>query len=123
VKQEVAVAYRSPQLSAKSNTTARPNPRPWAARMAAATALCMLSCAAVAQSTQPANTANHSAAAKPASADAAQNSKFDPRDLSGVWNPAPYMQPKGEVNPLDLGGNPKPLPPFTPTGRAAYEAK
>ena len=32
------------------------------------------------------------------------------------------MQPKGEVNPLDLGGHPNPLPPFTPAGEATYLA-
>lgn len=57
------------------------------------------------------------AAAKPA----AKSQNYDPRDFSGVWDPAPYMQPKGEVNPLDLGGNPNPLPPFTTQGRATYE--
>lgn len=69
-----------------------------------------------AQSSRPAAATPHTATAK------SSNTKFDPHDLSGVWNPAPYMQPKGEVNPLDLGGNPNPLPPFTPPGRAAYEA-
>ena len=47
---------------------------------------------------------------------------FDPHDLSGIWNPAPFMQPKGEVNPLDLEGHPNPLPPFTPEGQAKYLA-
>jgi hypothetical protein len=47
---------------------------------------------------------------------------FNPRDFSGVWNPAPFMQPKEEVNPLDLSGHPKILPPFTPEGQANYEA-
>lgn len=69
-----------------------------------------------AQSNRPAAATPHAATAK------SSNAKFDPRDLSGVWNPAPYMQLKGEVNSLDLGGNPNPLPPFTPPGRAAYEA-
>ena len=47
---------------------------------------------------------------------------FDPHDLTGIWNPAPFMQPKGEVNPLDLGGHPDPLPPFTAEGEAKYRA-
>ena len=46
----------------------------------------------------------------------------DPHDFSGVWDTAPYMQPKGEVNPLDLSGHPTTLPPFTPWGKAKYEA-
>jgi hypothetical protein len=46
----------------------------------------------------------------------------DPRSFAGVWNPAPYMQPKGEVDPLDLSGHLKLLPPFTAEGQAAYEA-
>jgi hypothetical protein len=45
-----------------------------------------------------------------------------PHDFSGVWDPAPFMQPKGEVNPLDLGGHPNPLPPFTAWGKEKYEA-
>ncbi len=36
----------------------------------------------------------------------AQAKAFDAHDFAGVWNPAPRMQPKGEVNPLDLGGHP-----------------
>jgi len=47
---------------------------------------------------------------------------FDAHDLTGVWNPAPYLQPKGEVNPEDLSGHPDPLPPFTPAGQARYLA-
>ena len=47
---------------------------------------------------------------------------FDAHDLTGIWNPAPFMQPKGEVNPLDLGGHPSPLPPFTPSGEKTYLA-
>jgi len=47
---------------------------------------------------------------------------FDAHDLTGIWNPAPFMQPKGEVNPLDLGGHPNPLPPFTPSGEKTYLA-
>jgi hypothetical protein len=50
------------------------------------------------------------------------SASFDPRDFSGVWNPAPLLQPKGEVNPLDLGGNPNPLPPFSAAGLAKYQA-
>src|SRR3984893_8320165 len=46
----------------------------------------------------------------------------DPHDFSGVWDTAPYMQPKGEVNPLDLSGHPTTLPPFTPWGKAKYDA-
>ena len=53
----------------------------------------------------------------------AKNQPYDAHDFSGVWDPAPYMQPKdGEVNPLDLSGHPKILPPFTPEGKAKYEA-
>src|SRR3981189_2441982 len=51
----------------------------------------------------------------------AQSKAFDAHDFAGVWNPAPRMQPKGEVNPLDLGGHPNPLPPFAPAGQAKYE--
>jgi hypothetical protein len=47
---------------------------------------------------------------------------FDPHDFTGVWNPAPQLQPKGEVHPLDLGGHPDPLPPFNAAGRAKYLA-
>ena len=48
-------------------------------------------------------------AQQPVTAKADANSTaFDPRDFSGVWNPAPRMQPKGEVDPLDLGGHPNP---------------
>ena len=87
--------------------------------MIAVMALLAFSALAHAQSSPSgASTAN---ASKTKSANA-QTAKFDPHDFSGVWNPAPYMQPKGEVNPLDLGGNPNPLPPFTAAGRAAYEA-
>ena len=52
----------------------------------------------------------------------AKSQPYDPHDFSGIWNPSPAMQPKGEVNPLDLGGNPNPLPPFTAVGLAKYEA-
>jgi len=52
----------------------------------------------------------------------AKAAAFDPHDLTGIWNPAPFMQPKDEVNPLDLGGHPNPLPPFTPAGEAKYLA-
>lgn len=90
--------------------------------VAAALALSLFSSAALAQSTGSAAPAKQGAASKSAAAGNATSAKFDPHDLSGVWNPAPYMQPKGEVNPLDLGGNPNPLPPFTAAGRAAYEA-
>lgn len=75
---------------------------------------------ALAQSNRPAAPATTAANAK--SVNARSNAGFDPHDFSGVWNPAPYLQPKGEVNPLDLGGNPNPLPPFSPEGRAAYES-
>jgi hypothetical protein len=47
---------------------------------------------------------------------------YDPHDFSGIWNPDPKMQPKGEVNPLDLGGDPHPLPPFSAEGEAKYLA-
>jgi hypothetical protein len=59
---------------------------------------------------------DHSSTAKPNAA------SFDLHDFTGIWNPAPFMQPKGEVNPLDLGGHPNPLPPFTPAGEAKYLA-
>ena len=52
----------------------------------------------------------------------ANAASFDSHDLTGIWNPAPFMQPKGEVNPLDLGGHPNPVPPFTPAGEAMYLA-
>jgi len=45
---------------------------------------------------------------------------YDAHDITGVWNPAPYMQPKDEVNPLALNGEPTPLPPFTPWGKQKY---
>jgi len=41
-----------------------------------------------------------------------QSSSLRPRYFTGIWNPAPFMQPKGEVHPLDLGGQSNPLPPF-----------
>src|SRR5579863_8271796 len=59
---------------------------------------------------------DHSGVAKAS----AKGGAFDVHDLTGIWNPAPFMQPKGEVNPLDLGGHPDPLPPFTPAGEAKY---
>src|SRR6202161_306332 len=59
---------------------------------------------------------DHSAAAK------TNGAAFDAHDFTGIWNPAPFLQPKGEVNPLDLGGHPNPLPPFTPEGQAQYQA-
>ena len=52
----------------------------------------------------------------------ADTQRSEMRDFSGVWDPAPYMQPKGEVNPLDLSGHPSPLPPFTAWGKEKYEA-
>src|SRR5258707_6396427 len=62
------------------------------------------------------------AAQQPGTAKAdAQSKAFDTHDFAGVWNPAPRMQPKGEVNPLDLGGHPNPLPPFAPARQAKYE--
>jgi hypothetical protein len=53
---------------------------------------------------------------------ATKDQPYDPRDFSGVWDTAPYMQPKGEVNPLDLSGHLTLLPPFTPEGQAKYDA-
>ncbi len=44
------------------------------------------------------------------------------RDFSGVWDPAPYMKPAGEVDPWDLRPNPRVLPPFNDWGKAKYEA-
>jgi hypothetical protein len=58
----------------------------------------------------------------PAPKSAAKSALFDAHDFSGVWNPAPGMQPKGEVHPLDLGGHPDPLPPFNAEGQAKYLA-
>ena len=46
----------------------------------------------------------------------------DPRDFSGVWDPAPYLRLKEEVDPWNLRTPPKVLPPFTPWGKAKYEA-
>jgi hypothetical protein len=60
------------------------------------------------------------AAAKPE----AKGQSYDPRDFSGVWDPALYMQPKNQVF-VDGVGKPKDdsqLPPFTPVGRAQYDA-
>jgi hypothetical protein len=113
---------RSPKSNVQSNCDAAVAPRSSQLCIVATVALCFFSSAALAQSTVPSSTTPHSAATKSPRAGSAANTKFDPHDFSGVWNPAPYMQPKGEVNPLDLGGNPNPLPPFTPEGRAAYEA-
>ena len=50
-----------------------------------------------------------------------KNLPYDKHDITGVWDPAPYMQPKDEVNPLALNGEPTPLPPFTPWGQQKYE--
>src|ERR1700687_4165510 len=61
---------------------------------------------------------DHSGAAKTDAKAAA----FDPHDLTGIWNPAPFMQPKAEVSPLDRAGHPSPLPPFTPAGETPYLA-
>jgi hypothetical protein len=49
---------------------------------------------------------------------------FSPRDLAGVWNPAPSMQPKDEP-PVAAGlvfKKSDPLPPFTPFGKTKYDA-
>jgi len=75
-------------------------------------AVIALSPAALAQTSRPAGAAKPDTKAKP----------FDAHDLSGVWNPAPFMQPKGAVNPLDLGPHPNPLPPFSAAGKAQYDA-
>lgn len=46
---------------------------------------------------------------------------FGPHDFNGVWDTAPYMQPRNEVHPF--GGPPgTPPPPFTPEGEAKYKA-
>ena len=50
-----------------------------------------------------------------------KNLPYNAHDITGVWNPAPYMQSKDEVNPLALNGEPTPLPPFTPWGKQKYE--
>src|ERR1700686_347906 len=47
---------------------------------------------------------------------------IDTSFFSGIWDPAPYMRPTEEVDPWDLRPNPKVLPPFTPWGKAKYEA-
>jgi len=65
-----------------------------------------------------AQTAQSSGAPKPK----AKPGTFDARDFSGVWNPAQRMQPRGQVNPIDLSGHPDPLPPFNPAGQAKYLA-
>jgi len=65
-----------------------------------------------------AQTAQSSGAPKPK----AKPGAFDARDFSGVWNPAQSMQPRGQVNPIDLSGHPDPLPPFNPAGQAKYLA-
>lgn len=45
---------------------------------------------------------------------------FDSHDFNGVWDTAPYMQPRNEVHPF--GGPPgTPPPPFTPEGKAKNE--
>jgi hypothetical protein len=49
---------------------------------------------------------------------------FNPRDLTGIWNAAPKMQPKDEP-PVTFGVGIKegqPLPPFTPLGKTIYDA-
>jgi hypothetical protein len=54
----------------------------------------------------------------------AKSSAFDPRDFSGIWNPVPSMQPKGEP-PVTFGrafAKADPLPPFNSAGEAKYEA-
>lgn len=75
-------------------------------------AVLLFSVAAIAQ-TAPPSTASKSGA---------KSATFNPHDFTGVWNPAPGMQPKGEVHPLDLGGHPDPLPPFNSAGQAKYLA-
>ena len=49
---------------------------------------------------------------------------FNPRDLTGVWNLVPAMQPKNEppVAAKVEFSKDDPLPPFTPLGKAKYEA-
>jgi hypothetical protein len=66
-----------------------------------------------------AQTAPQSGTAKPDS----KPQGFNPHDLAGVWNPAPYMQPKNEP-PVTFGMQAAPndvLPPFNPAGKAKYE--
>jgi len=93
----------------------------FAAKMILMAVFLAISTVAVAQTNRPQGAAPDTANTKSGNAKTANARTFDPRDFSGVWNPAPYMQPKGEVNPIDLGGNPIPLPPFSPAGRATYE--
>jgi Family of unknown function (DUF6152) len=55
----------------------------------------------------------------PAAAKAAANPQsFDPRDLEGIWDVVPSMQPKDEVHPMSAG----PKPPFTPVGQGKFDA-
>jgi hypothetical protein len=80
--------------------------------IAAFAAVFIFSAVSVAQTAQQLGTTKADAPSK----------AFDAHDFAGVWNPAPRLQPKGEVNPLDLGGHPNPLPPFAPAGQAKYES-
>ena len=80
--------------------------------IAALAAVLVCSTVTIAQAAQQSGEAKADTKSKP----------FDAHDFSGVWNPAPRMQPKGEVHPLDLGGHPDPLPPFSPAGQAKYLA-
>jgi hypothetical protein len=48
----------------------------------------------------------------------AKNASFDPRDLTGIWDTAAYLQPKDEVHPMGRGGM---KPPFTPAGQARFD--
>ena len=52
----------------------------------------------------------------------AKSKSGDLSSFSGVWDPAPYMKPQGEVDPWDLRPNPKVVPPFTAWGREKYDA-
>lgn len=49
---------------------------------------------------------------------------FNPRDLSGIWNTAPRLQPADQPHPLAMGhtASKYPLPPFSPTGEKQYQA-
>lgn len=46
---------------------------------------------------------------------------FNPRELSGIWDPALAMQPKNEVHPFAFSNSKYPLPPFSDAGQKQYE--
>jgi hypothetical protein len=79
-------------------------------------AVAIFSPLALAQTAQPAQN-DHSEAAKPA----AKAKPFDPHDLAGIWDAAPYRQPKEEVR-VGIGSQAsKKDPPLTPAGEAKFK--